>query len=175
MNPKEKAIILILASISIASGAITMLERNHLAALDDRYNELETRYDSLLKSHMESQRRLESVIVYETLKIALVEEEIPTFSSLTHNATTVVLSTELIEDVDLPRLIGGFRVLPLSPEEIEAKAEAEGPFLYLRFTKLEPNPENMLASIETTGVFDVVGGVTVQFKLIGTIYQMWIS
>lgn len=175
MNPKEKAIILILASISIASGTMTILERNHLAALDERYDQLEIRYDFLLQSHMESHRRLKSVIVYETLKIALVEEEIQTFSPLTHNATTVVLSTELIEDVDLPRLIGDYRVLPLSPEEIEAKAEAEGPFLYLQFTKLEPNPENMLTSIETTGVFDVIGGITVQFKLTGTIYQMWIS
>ncbi len=63
----------------------------------------------------------------------------------------------------------------MSPEEIEAKAEAEGPFLYLQFNMLEPNPENTLASIQTTGIFDMVGGITVQFKLTGTIHQTWIS
>ncbi len=175
MRPREQAVILILSSISIALVAMTLAERNRFTALDDRYQELETRYDSLLQSHTETQMRLESEIVCETLKIALVEEEISTFSSLTYNTTTVVLSTELIEDVEVPRRVGGYRVLPLSPEEIEAKAEAEGAFLYLQFTKLEPNPENMLVSIQTKGVFDVVGGITVQFKLTGTTYQMWIS
>jgi hypothetical protein len=175
LRTREQTIILILASISIGSGFIILSQRNRFIALDNKYDELETRYDSLLQSHIEAQRRLESEIVYETLKIALFEERITTFSSPTYNTSTVVLSTELIEDVDVPRRIGDYRVLLLSPEEIEAKAEAEGPFLYLLFTKFEPNPEHAIVNIQTAGIFDSVEGIGLGFKLTGTVYQMWIS
>jgi hypothetical protein len=87
----------------------------------------------------------------------------------------VGLSTELGGDVDGPRLIGGYRLLLLNPEEIEARAEAEGAFLYLRFTRFEPNPDNIIVSIQTSGIFDTVAGISIQFKLTGTIYGAWIS
>ena len=100
---------------------------------------------------------------------------IPKFGAITHDTSSIILSTELIEDVNVPRRVGGYRLLLLSPEEIEAKAMAEGDFLYLHFTKFDPNPENMMVNIESTGIFDVVQGMNIQFKLTGTSYYGWIS
>ena len=169
MRAREQTIILIMSSIIITSGFMALSQRNRLIDLGNKYNELETRYESLLTSQTEAQQRLESEIVYETLQIALIEEE------MIRNTSTVVLSTELVGDVNVPGRVGGYKVLPLDPEEIEARAEAEGAFLYLRFTRFEPNPENILVSIQTAGVFDSAEGITIQFKLTGKISQAWIS
>ena len=172
---RERTIILILLSIIIASGFTILSQRNNFIDLNNKYNVLETQYDSLLQSQIETQQRLESQIVYETLKIALIEERIPTFKSLTCNTSTVILSTEHIEDVNVPRQIGRYTLLLMNSEEIEEKAEAEEPFLYLIFTRFEQNPEYFLVSIQTSGIFDSGGGMTVQYKLTGTVSQMWIS
>ena len=138
--------------------------------LNNKYNVLETQYYSILGSQTEAQNSLASEIVYETLQMA-----IPSFGALTHDASTIILSTELIEDVNVPRRVKGYRLLLLSPEEIEAKALAEGDFLYLHFTKFDPNPENMMVNIEQTGIFDMVQGMNIQFKLTGITYYIWIS
>jgi hypothetical protein len=138
--------------------------------LNNKYNVLETQYAAILGSQTEAQNSLASEIVYETLQMA-----IPKFGDLTHDTSTIILSTELIEDVNVPRRVRGYRLLLLSPEEIEAKAMAEGDFLYLHFTKFDPNPENMMVNIESTGIFNVVQGMNIQFKLTGTSYYMWIS
>ncbi len=136
---------------------------------------METQYMSLSGSLNDAQKSLESEIVYETLQIAIMEERIPTHSIITHNTSTIILSTKRIEDVNVPRRVGGYKLLLLSPEEIEAKANAEGDFLYLVFTKFDPNPENMMVKIETEGIFQMGGGMTIQFTLTGTIYQWWIQ
>ena len=117
-----------------------------------------------------AQDSLASEIVYETLQMA-----IPRFGALTQDTSTIILSTELIEDVNVPRRVKGYRLLLLSPEEIEAKAMAEGDFLYLHFTKFDPNPENMRVNIESTGIFNMVQGMTIQFSLTGKISLIWIS
>jgi hypothetical protein len=143
--------------------------------LNTKYNVLETRYDLLRESQTEAQKSLESEIVFETLQMAIVEKRIPTYGSITHNTSTIILSTKRIEDVNVPRRVGGYKLLLLSPEEIEAKAMAEGDFLYLIFTKFDPNPENIMVKIQSEGIFNVVGGMTIQFTLTGTIYQIWIS
>ncbi len=135
-------------------------------------------------NQIDEQKSLESEIVYETLKIALVEERIPDHTMLIQNinpirlafnVSTVVLSAELIEGVDVPSWIGGYKILLLSPAEIEAKAEAEGPFMYLTFTKFDPNPDNVMVSINSVGIFDAGGGMTIQFRLTGTVYSWWIA
>ena len=143
--------------------------------LNNKYNVLKTRYDSLRENQTEAQKSLESEIVFETLQIALMEELIPDHHIITHNTSTVVLSTELIEDVNVLGRVGFYRLLLLSPEEIEAKANAEGDFLYLVFTRFEPNPENIMVTINTKGLFDMGGGMNIQFKLTGTIYGRWIA
>ena len=62
---KEQTIILIMASIIIASGFTILSQRNHFIDLNNKYNVLETQYDSLLLSQTEAQQRFESEIVYE--------------------------------------------------------------------------------------------------------------
>jgi len=160
----------IMVVIIICLGALTF---SHVE-LNNKYNVLETRYDLLRESQTEAQKSLESVMVSETLQIAIKEETIPAYSIITHNTSTIILSTELIEDVNVPRRVGGYRLLLLSPEEIEEKAKAEGDFLYLIFTRFDPNPENMMVKITTEGIFQVGGGLTIQFSLTGKISQIWI-
>lgn len=121
------------------------------------------------------QKNLEENIVYETLKIALIEEKIPDYNLLTHNTSSIVLSTELIEDISVPNRIGTYRIVLMSPQEIEAIAEAEGDFLFLVFTRYDLNPNNIMISINTAGIFDTGGGLTIQFRLSSTIYSMWIA
>jgi hypothetical protein len=75
---------------------MVLSQRNRLIDLDNKYDELETQYESLLLSQVEAQQRLESEIMYETLKIVLIEEKMLSSSSPMYNASTVVLSTELI-------------------------------------------------------------------------------
>ena len=156
----------IMVIIIFCLGALTF---SHVE-LNKKYNVLETQYESLSESQTEAQNSLASEIVYETLQMA-----IPRFSALTYNTSTIILSTNKIENVDVPRRVGGYRLLLLSPEEIEAKAMAEGDFLYLHFTKFDPNPENMMVNIEQIGIFDMVQGMNIQFKLTGTSYYGWIS
>lgn len=160
----------IITILIVCLGALSLF---HIE-LRNNYNVLETQYHSLRDSKTEVQKSLESEIVYETLQIALIEERIPGYSLMTHNTSTIILSTELIEGIDVPSRVGSFRLLLLSPEEIEAKAEAEGDFMYLVFTRFEPNPENMMVTINTEGVFDSGGSFAMQFKLSGIIYVMLI-
>lgn len=121
----------IMALLIIGIGVLTFLYTgldNRYNVLETRYEVMETRYEALKSTQAEEQKRLESNIVYETLKISLIEKQIPDFNLLTRNTSNVVLSTELIEGVDVPIWIGGYKIILMSPDEIEAKAEAEGTF-----------------------------------------------
>ena len=175
MDKTEQTIILIMISIIIASGFVMLSQRNQFNDLNNKYNALEAEYDSILLRQVESQQHLESEIVYETLKIVLIEEKISSLHDLIHDTDTIILSTELIENVTVPRHVGGFRLLLLSPEEIESRAKAEGDFLFLRFEKFDPNPDNILVSIQTAGIFDYVEGIGIYFKITGTVSSWWIS
>jgi hypothetical protein len=143
--------------------------------LGNSYNVLETKYEAVKQDHERERSRLESSIVYETLKMSLVDEQIPDHNLLTHDNRDIVLSTWLIEGIDVPSRIGGYRITLMNPEEIEEKAEAEGDFQYLQFTRFDINPNDIMVEINTVGVFDAGGGMTIQFRLTGTIYQMWIA
>jgi hypothetical protein len=175
MTKRERMVILILLSTIILSGFVILSQRNSFIDLNNKYTILETKYNSLVQNQTEAQQCLESQIVYEALKIALIEEKIPTFGSLIYNTSTVILSTEHIEEVNIPKQIGRYTLLLMNSKEIEEKAKAEGPFLYLIFTKFELNPEYFLVSIQTSGIFDSGGGMTVQYKFIGTVSQVWIN
>lgn len=172
-----KSVIVILI---VCVGAVAFL----YTRLDARYYVLEESHNALSLSLAEEQKRLESDIVFETLQIVLVEEEIPDHNLLTRykspislnwNISVVVLSTELIEDVEVPNWVGRYKILLLSPDEIKAKSEAEGAFMYLTFTRFDPNPDNIMVTINTAGIFDAGGGMTIQFRLTGKIYQWWIA
>ena len=164
LNPLQIKSIMVVLIFCLGALAFSHVE------LDNKYNVLERQYESFIGSQAKAQNSLASEIVYETLQMA-----IPKFGDLTHDTSTIILSTELIEDVNVPKRVRGYRLLLLSPEEIEAKAMAEGAFLYLHFTKFDPKPENMMANIESTGIFNMVQGMNIQFTLTGTAYYMWIS
>ncbi len=167
LSPLQIKSIMVLIIISLGAVAFSHVK------LYDKYNVLETRYDLLREIQTEAQKSLESEIVFETLQIALMEELIPDHHIMTHNTSTIVLSTELIEDVNVPGRVGFYRLLLLSPEEIEEKVEAEGDFLNLVFTRFEPNPENIMVTIKAEGIFDMGGGKDIQFKLTGQISRRW--
>ena len=164
LNPLKIKSIMVIFIFCIGALAFSHIE------LNNKYNILETQYNSILGSQTDTENSLASEIVYETLQMA-----IPRFGALTHDTSTIILSTELIEDVNVPKRVKGYRLILLSPEEIEAKAMAEGDFLYLHFTKFDPNPKNMMVNIESTGIFNMVQGMNIQFKLTGTSYYGWIS
>jgi hypothetical protein len=77
-----------------------------------------------------------SEIVRLTLERALGDQEIPDYGLLTAGGKTLVLSSENIEDVDVGP-VPGFELVVLSRDEIQAKADAEGDFLYLFFNPFE--------------------------------------
>ena len=161
----------LLAILFISIGALTVYDLN----LQNRYNTLGEGYAALETIYAESQRNTMSDIVYETLRIALLDEEIPDFHLLTYNTSDVFLSTAFIEDVYVPKHIGPYRITLMSQDEIETLVEAEGAFLYLAFTRFDVNPNNILVDIETKGLFDTGGGLNIGFRLTGTIYKMWIA
>lgn len=66
-----------------------------------------------------------------TLERALVDQEIPDYALLA-DQDEIVLSTENIDPALLPAL-DGVDLVTMSPDEIQAKADADGDFPYLRF------------------------------------------
>ncbi|MCB8976773.1 MAG: hypothetical protein H6657_05040 [Ardenticatenaceae bacterium] len=66
-----------------------------------------------------------------TLVRALVDQEIPDYALLADQGQ-IVLSTENIDPALLPEL-DGVDLVTMTPEEIQAKADADGDFPYLRF------------------------------------------
>jgi hypothetical protein len=163
-----KAVMVLLIILTVVLGFLYI-------DLDNRYNVLVTEYESVRQEQDMEKGRLESGIVYETLKISLIDEQIPDHNLLTRDDSDIVLSTWLIEDVDVPRRIGSYRINMMSPDEIEDKAEAEGDFQYLQFNRFDVNPNDIMVEINTVGVFDAGGGMTIQFRLTGTIYHWWIA
>jgi len=161
----------VMAILIIGIGVLGFL----YVGLNNRYSVLETRYEAIQMNQIEERRSLESEIVYETLKISLIDKQIPDFNLLTQNTNNIILSNELIEDVEVPNRIGSYKINLMSTDEIEEKAEAEGAFQYLLFTRFELNPNNIMVTITTAGVFDAGGGMTIQYRLTGTIYQWWIA
>lgn len=75
-------------------------------------------------------------IVRLSLERALVNQEVPDYGLLIEQREELILSSENIEDIALPELAGLSLVL-LSPVEIQAKADADGDFLYMQFDPFE--------------------------------------
>ncbi len=159
-----QAVILVVSILSLASGITIISQRNQITQLNNKYNALDT-----------TQQKLEAQIVVETLKTVLVEDPFSSIHDLIQDTNAIILSTDLIENVDLPRMVGGYRILLQSQGEIDSRIESEGAFLYLRFTQYEPNLDNILVKIRTAGVFDYAEGVGIYFKLSGTVTSGWIA
>jgi len=164
LEKREQTLILILSILIIASGFTVISQRNQITQLNYKVNKQDT-----------VQEKLETQIVVETLKTVLVEEPFSSLHDLIQDTNTVVLSTDLIGAVDLPRMVGGYRILLQSQGEIETLIETEGSFLYLRFTKFDSNIDHIMVGIRTAGVFDYAEGVGMYFKLSGTVTSGWIA
>ena len=74
-------------------------------------------------------------VVRLALATALVAQEIPDYGLLNVNGGEVVLSTESTKGVVLPEL-AGVSLVALGPGEIQARADTQGDFLYLRFREI---------------------------------------
>lgn len=70
-----------------------------------------------------------------TLERALVDKEIPDYN-LIKDKKNIVLSTENVR-MDLVPEIPGVNLLVMEPDQIQRKANREGDFLYLRFSKFK--------------------------------------
>ncbi|MCC6602636.1 MAG: hypothetical protein IT327_05470 [Anaerolineae bacterium] len=122
-----------------------------------------------------------------TLERALVAQEIPDYALLADQGP-IVLSTENIGPALLPEL-DGVDLVTMSPEEIQAKADADGDFPYLRFqgfTAVSPDEVNIsLGSIWAIGAdSDMIylsgGGFTINYTRTsdgwsGEVTESWIS
>lgn len=82
-------------------------------------------------------------LVRLTLERALVAQEIPDYALLTAETEAIILSTEHIGPALVPEL-NGVELLALTPEEIQARANEVGDFLYLRFDEITAVSENVV-------------------------------
>lgn len=126
-------------------------------------------------------------LVQLTLERALIDQEIPDYGLLADPAS-VVLSTENIDPALVPELPGVTLEL-LTPEEIQARADAEGDFLYLRFDEITTSePGQATVSLSNTWAIGTDsdqaylsgGGFTVEYskeagQWTGEVTEMWIS
>lgn len=126
-------------------------------------------------------------LVRLTLERALVEQEIPDYALLA-DQDTIVLSTENI-DAELVPEIEGVPLELLTPEEIQARADESGDFVYLNFDRFESNaPGEATVSVssrwavgaDSEMIYLSGGGFTIEYtKLgenwVGEITETWIS
>ncbi|WP_420628803.1 hypothetical protein [Candidatus Leptofilum sp.] len=122
-----------------------------------------------------------------TLERALVAQEIPDYALLA-DQPEIVLSTENIDPALLPEL-DGVDLVTMSPEEIQAKADAEGDFPYLRFQGFTAVSQEEVrvslgnswaVSADSDMIYLSGGGFTISYGRTadgwdGEITEMWIS
>ena len=122
-----------------------------------------------------------------TLERALVDQEIPDYALLA-DQDEIVLSTENIDPALLPDL-DGVDLVTMSPEEIQAKADADGDFPYLRFQGFEAVSQDELnislgsswaIGADSDMLYLSGGGFTINYTRTtdgwnGEVTEMWIS
>ena len=122
-----------------------------------------------------------------TLERALVAQEIPDYALLAEQ-DTIVLSTENIDPALVPQLDGVTLVL-MTPEEIQAKADAEGDFPYLRFQGFTAVSDtevrvslgsSMAVAADSDMIYLIGGGFTIAYEKTadgwqGEVTEAWIS
>ncbi|MDX1614632.1 MAG: hypothetical protein R3300_10005 [Candidatus Promineifilaceae bacterium] len=127
-------------------------------------------------------------IIRLALERALVDQEIPDYNLLVSNGTDLIISTENIDPSQLPSL-PGFSLTALSPAEIQAHANEEGDFLYLRFTHFDVEDadtvslglgSNWAVSEDSTVGYLSGGGLEMQYERdagswSGEVIARWIS
>ncbi len=99
----------------------------------------------------------EKEVVRETLRIALVEAEIPDSTMILEN-DPIVVSSENLGNYN-PEL-EGFSFLVLTPEDIEDRLLTKGNYLYLRFKRITMfNDDIAVVELDNRWVRGVYGGV----------------
>lgn len=120
-----------------------------------------------------------------TLDRALAEQEIPDYALLADQETLVLSGEHLPDGLDL----SGFELTVLSPEEIQARADAEGDFPYLRFQSITAdNADSAQVSLgsawaiaaDSEMLYLSGGGFTIEYTRTGDdwqgeIVEQWIS
>jgi len=99
-----------------------------------------------------------NAIMREALRVCLKDLGSLRYSTLTQGGTIIVLSNDQIEDASLPRSMGSLKIVVLSQATIDAKAAAEGPFLYLVFDEVNIYDDIAYVSFYVTGIFDSGSG-----------------
>jgi hypothetical protein len=90
-----------------------------------------------------------AALVKEALEWALVEKNIPDYNLLTEGKDEIVLSLKNIDESMVPTL-PSVNLIPLSPEEIQNKANAEGDFLYISFGEFEIDGNSASVPVQNT-------------------------
>lgn len=129
----------------------------------------------------------QSELLRLTLTRALIAQEIPDYGLL-EDPTNVVLSTENIDPALAPEVEGVTFEL-LTPDEIQARADEEGDFVYLVFDRFESSAEDEATvslssrwaiAADSDMIYLSGGGFTIEYakvgdNWIGEITETWIS
>ena len=75
-------------------------------------------------------------IISDVLRTA-ISLRMPGYSELVRGRDYVVLSNSGLNESWVPPMVGGYRVILMTPLEIQQKADSEGGFYYLRFEKIK--------------------------------------
>jgi len=127
-------------------------------------------------------------LVRLTLDRALVDQEIPDYQLLADNRYELVISSENIEGVELPA-VAGFELVLLSPDEIQARANEAGDFVYLSFNQFEVETEDLVRvglgssfaiAEDSEMIYLIGGGFKIEYERgsdgwTGDIIESWIS
>jgi hypothetical protein len=106
-----------------------------------------------------------NAIMSEALRVCLKDLGSLRYSTLTQGGTIIVLSNDQIEDTSLPRSMGSLKIVVLNQATIDAKAAAEGPFLYLVFNEVNVYEDTAYVSFHVTGIFDSGSGGSINLTL----------
>jgi hypothetical protein len=132
-------------------------------------------------------RQDQADIIRLTLERALIDQEIPDYGLL-KDTQDIVLSLTNFDAALVPEL-KDINLVVLTPEEIQAKADSEGDFLYLEFTEIKAESatkvmvslNNAWAVAEASKVgYLSGGGFTVEYSKtevgwVGEIIATWMS
>jgi ABC-type branched-subunit amino acid transport system substrate-binding protein len=86
-------------------------------------------------------------IVNDALLIA-ISPTMPDYIELTRNRDYVVLSNRNMNESWVPLNVGGYKVVLMTPGEIQAKADSEGGFFFLCFDKLDVVDGHVMLEID---------------------------
>lgn len=101
-------------------------------------------------------------IIRESIRLSLAESTIKS-RVVRDDSSVIILSNSQIENIVMPQDVAGLKMVVLNQDAIDAKASAEGPFLYLVFKEVSFGKERIYVSMNAFGVFDSGAGCSVSF------------